>query len=89
MARGCAHRAGLSGRLRHGPAELLLLGPAGGHMEGSEEEDGSLPDVVEREERLHAADQVCAGQRELLRRMDQVSSFMFFFKDGKTLSNEI
>lgn len=80
MARCCSHRTGLGGRLRHSPAELLLLGSAGGDLEGSEEENGPLPDVVEREERLHASDQVCAGQRELLRgRMDQTRLIFYHF----------
>lgn len=67
MARGCTHHPGVSGRVCHGPAELLLLGSAGGDLEGSEEEDGTLSYIMEGEERLHAPDQVCAGQRELLR----------------------
>lgn len=67
MACGCSHLAGCSGHLCHGPAELLLLHPAGRELEGSEEEDGTLPNIVEREKRLHASDKVCAGQREHLK----------------------
>lgn len=66
MACGCSHLAGCSGHLCHGSAELLLLHPAGRELEGSEEEDGTLPNIVEREKRLHASDKVCAGQREHL-----------------------
>lgn len=67
MARSRPHPAGRRGHLYHAAAELLLLHPAGGELEGSEEEDGTLPNIMEREERLHATDKVCAGQRELLK----------------------
>jgi len=63
-----------------------LLRAAGGELEGSEEEDGTLPDVVEREERLHAAGQIRAGQRKLLKMLSpgaekkmEVTFFVFLF----------
>lgn len=73
MARSCAHFAGCIGHLRHSPAELLLLHPASSELEGTEEEDGTLPDIVEREKRLHASDKVCAGQRKHLKHLLKVS----------------
>lgn len=56
MARSCSHFAGSSGHLYHSAAELLLLYSAGGELEGSEEEDGTIQNIVEREKRLHASD---------------------------------
>lgn len=67
MARGCSQLVGCSGHLYHSTAELLLLCSVGGELEGSEEEDGTLSDVMEREEKLHASAKVCSGQRELLK----------------------
>lgn len=68
MACCSSHCAGGGGGgLHHGAAELLLFHPASRELEGSEEEDGPLPDVVEKEKRLHAPDKVCAGQRKRLR----------------------
>lgn len=68
MACCSSHCAGGGGGgLHHGAAELLLFHPASRELEGSEEEDGPLPDVVEKEKRLHAPDKVCAGQRKHLR----------------------
>lgn len=66
MARSRSHLAGCSGHLHHSAAELLLLHSAGRELEGSEEEDGTLSNIVEREERLHASDKVRAGQGEHL-----------------------
>lgn len=67
MARSRSHLAGCSGHLHHSAAELLLLRSAGRELERSEEEDGMLPNVMEREKRLHASDKVCAGQRKHLK----------------------
>lgn len=67
MAPSCAHLTGRSGHLHHRAAELLLLHPAGRELEGSEEEDGALSDVMEGEKRLHAPDKVRAGQRAFLK----------------------
>lgn len=67
MAGSRSHLAGCSGHLYHSAAELLLLHSAGGELEGSEEEDGTLSNIVAREERLHASDKVRAGQRKLLK----------------------
>lgn len=78
MACGCTHHSGVSGRVCHGPAELLLLSSADGDLEGSEEEDGMLSYIVERKERFHAPDKVCAGQRELLRGRMEWACFIFY-----------
>ena len=67
MARSRSYLAGCGGHLHHGAAELLLLHSAGGKLEGSEEEDGTLPNIMEREKGLHASDKVCAGQRKHLK----------------------
>lgn len=48
---------------------------AGRELEGSEEEDGALPNIVEREERLHASDKVRACQRKHL----SVLELMLYF----------
>lgn len=67
MACSCSHPVGCSSHLHHSVVELLLLHPAGCELEGSEEEDGTLPYFMERKKRLHASDKVCPGQRELLK----------------------
>lgn len=68
MACRSSHRAGGGGGgLHHGAAELLLFHPVCCELEGPEEEDGPLPDIVEKEKGLHAPDKVCAGQRKHLR----------------------
>ena len=79
VARSCAHFAGCTGHLRHSPAELLLLHPASSELEGTEEEDGTLPDIVEREKRLHASDKVCAGQRKHLKHLKSELELTFVF----------
>lgn len=56
MARGCSHLTGCGGDLCHGAAVLLLLGSAAGELEGSEEEDGPLSYVTQKEIRLNALD---------------------------------
>lgn len=67
MARSRSHLAGCGGDLHHGAAELLLFHSASRELEGSEEEDGALPNIVEREKRLHASDKVRASQRKHLK----------------------
>lgn len=67
MACSCSHGASFGGNLCHGAAELLLFHSAGHELEGPEEEDGALPNIVEREERLHASDKVRACKRKHLR----------------------
>lgn len=44
-----------------------MLYPAGGELEGSKKEDGTLQYIMERETRLHASDKIRAGQGELLK----------------------
>lgn len=48
-------------------AELLLLHPGGGKLAGSEEEEGTLQDQLERQGGLHAPDKVCHCQRKFLK----------------------
>lgn len=71
MAQCSSHLAAASGGAgggHHGAPQLQLLHSAGGDLAGSEEEeDGPLPDVTERQKRLHPSDKVCAGQRKQLR----------------------
>lgn len=67
MAHSCSHFAGGGGCLHYGVAELLLFHPAACELEGSEEEDGTLPNIVERKRGLHASDKVCVSQRKHLK----------------------
>lgn len=94
MARCSSHRAGGGGGgLHHGAAELLLFHPVCRELEGPEEEDGPLPDVVEKEKRLHAPDKVCAGQRKhlsggMFAENDLVFIAQLFFFKNKGVHNE-
>lgn len=54
MACSHSHAAGGSGHLYYAAAGLLLLCRAGVQLAGAEEEDGTVPHIMEREERLHA-----------------------------------
>lgn len=55
MARSHSHPDGCGGGLHHGAAVLLLFLPVSFELEGSEEEDGALPNPAGRQERLHAS----------------------------------
>lgn len=78
MACSCSHGAGRGGDLCYGAAELLLFHSAGRELEGPEEEDGALPNIVEREERLHASDKVRACQRKHLSALELFISLQSF-----------
>lgn len=79
MACSRSDSAGRGGNLHHGAAELLLFHSAGRELEGPEEEDGPLPDIVEREKRLHASDKVCACQRKHLKVGRSVLELSLYF----------
>lgn len=55
MARGHSHPDGCRGGLHHGAAVLLLFLPVSCELEGSEEEDGALPNTAGGREGLHAS----------------------------------
>lgn len=67
MACSCSHLTGCGGDQHHDATELLLFHSASGELEGSEEEDGPLQNIVERDNRLHASDKVCAGEGKHLK----------------------